>query len=416
MLLKKFLSWLPQLRREIWILTYGSSISQIGHGLLIFSASIFWVNLVGLSPTQLGIGLGSASLAGVVGRFLGGSLADSPFFSRRRTLLLAILIPAIADVVLVLTHTFSIFIVGSILTGLGTGMSWPAITSILADLTTTEQRNEAFALIRLAERLGLNFGVLLGGLAIAIAGAKAEIYRALFLLDGFSFLLFFALIYFALSDTHAFEKHPLYRGWAMALSDRRLMLFAVVEILVVTTIAQIQSTLPLYFRNFVRVAESARGFSPLTIGSLFTWYTSLTILSQLPLARFLNRFSRLHALMLSLLLFGGGFILVWLVGSVHSLALIAAVLALGFLALALAAFDPLASAFVADLAPPSLRGIYLSINSLCWAIGYGIGPLLGGWALDRSPAIARDFWLLAAASIGLSFFILLHLNRAFGTP
>jgi MFS family permease len=51
------------------------------------------------------------------------------------------------------------------------------------------------------------------------------------------------------------------------------------------------------------------------------------------------------------------------------------------------------------LAPETLRGVYLSVNSMCWAIGYFIGPPIGGWALDQPRAIADSFWLVAAFSV-----------------
>jgi MFS family permease len=391
---------MTKLKQEILILTTGRTISQMGHGLLLVSAPIFFVNQVGLSTTEVGIGLSSASLAGVIGRFLGGSWADSPRMGRRRTILLASLLSAWADGILAFTEDFSHLVLGNILMGWAVGISLPALQAILADLSSLEERNETFALIRFAERVGLNLGVVLAGIALSIAEAKTSTYRLLFLLDGLSFLLFFALIYFTLRTTNHFHKHQpqIERGWAIVLKDRRLLVFLGVGILVTTYIAQIQSILPLYFSNW--------GFPATKISDLFTWYIFLTILCQLPVAKLLNRFSRLRALMFSLLLYGGGFILIWLAGVMSSHAIVVAFLALAMLAVALAAYDPIASAFVADLAPESLRGIYLSLNSQSWAIGYAIGPLLGGWALNQSSTIAHGFWLIAAACFGCGILIL----------
>lgn len=47
---------------------------------------------------------------------------------------------------------------------------------------------------------------------------------------------------------------------------------------------------------------------------------------------------------------------------------------LGLLAIATVSYLPLASALVTDLAPEPVRGVYLSVNSLCQAVGYFIGP------------------------------------------
>lgn len=396
---------LPRLNFKIWILAAGRSISQIGTGFTLFYAPIFFVNQVGLSATTVGIALGSGSLSGIVGRFLGGSFSDSQWWGRRKTLLLSAAISAIADVVLALTYNFPTLVIGNLLMGLGIGLYWPATEAAVADLTTIEQRNEAFAITRLADSIGLGLGVVLGGASIAFSGN----YRTLFIIDGISFLVFFAIVYVAISETYQFHKRQRdpSRGWLVALSDRRLIIYSIVNVIFTTYVSQIQSTMPLYFKNFV----SGRGFSPTIISLIFSWHIVFSALCQLPVARFLNRFSRIEALIFSLLFWGVGFILVWLTGISTTYALVWAILALGVLAVATVAYTPSASALVVDLSPPSLRGIYLSINSQCWAIGYLIGPPLGGWALDRSLSFAHSFWLASAASISLGILILRYLDR-----
>src|SRR4028119_1911320 len=95
---KRKRAWMPQLSHQVWILAIGRLLSQLGSGFTLFYASIFFVNQVGLSATAVGIGLGSSSISGVVGRFLGGSFADSIFWGRRRTLLLSAAVSAVASV------------------------------------------------------------------------------------------------------------------------------------------------------------------------------------------------------------------------------------------------------------------------------------------------------------------------------
>ncbi|HEY9604627.1 MAG TPA: MFS transporter, partial [Allocoleopsis sp.] len=336
--------------------------------------------------------------------------SDSQFWGRRRTLLLALAICAVASFVLAFTFNFPIFVVGNLLMGLGIGLYWPATEAAVADMTTIEQRNEAFAITRLADSLGLGIGVVLGGALIGTTGN----YRALFIVDGISFLVFLAVVYAAIAETRKFEEHhtkPQRQAWAVAFSDRQLMVYVLVNILFTTYIAQIQSSIPLYFSNFVTGVSSGKGFSPQMISGLFTWHVVFAALCQLPVARALNRFGRPLALTLSIVLFGLGFVLIWVTGVASTYPIVWAVASLGVLAIAMVAYTPSASAFVVDLAPESLRGVYLSINSQCWAIGYFIGPSLGGWALDRSRFIAHGYWLAAAASTSIGIAILQYLNR-----
>lgn len=398
---------MPQLSHQVWILALGRLLSQLGTGFTLFYASIFFVNQVGLSATAVGIGLGSGSISGVIGRFLGGSFADSKFWGRRRTLLIALVISALASVILALTNDFPIFIAGNLLMGLGSGLYWPATEAAVADLTTIEQRNEAFAITRLADSLGIGLGVVFGGALIATTGN----YRALFLIDAISFLVFLGVVYWAIPETLQFDQansKRAFRGWAVAFGDRYLMIYVLVNILFTTYLSQVNSTMPLYFTNFV-----SGGFSPQIISALFTWHVMLSALFQLPVARRLNRFSRPRALMFSMLLWAIGFVLIWVTGVADNHQLIWAILALGVLAIATVSYTPSASALVVELAPESLRGIYLSINSQCWAIGYFIGPPLGGWVLDQSATIVHSYWLVAAASTGLGILILQYLDHIF---
>jgi len=402
----KWFSWLPDLNYQVWVLAAGRLLSQTGSGFTLFYAPIFFVNQVGLTATQVGLGLGSASISGVVGRLLGGSFADSQFWGRRRTLLLSAIVSAIASLVLAIAHDFPVFVAGNLLMGLGIGLYWPANEAMVADLTAPAQRNEAFALTRLCDSLGLGLGVVLGGLLVGATGA----YRSLFVVDAVSFLVLFAVVYWSIVESNqATGNHEAVSGWRQALRDRRLLTYAVANVLFTTYLVQVNSTMPLYFTNFLSGLPT--GFSPPTLSALFTWHMLVSVACQLPVARRLNRFSRAWGLMLSAALWGVGFLLVWVTGVVSSSHLLWAILALGVLALATVAYMPSASSITVELAPESLRGVYLAVNSQCWAIGSFIGPPLGGWALDQSASVAHGLWIGLALSVGIAMLILQRLDR-----
>jgi MFS family permease len=254
----RVMQWLPALDRRVWILAGGRLLSQIGIGFTLFYAPIFFVNQVGLSATQVGLGIGAGALFGMVARFLGGTMADSPRWGRRATLLLSTLISALADGVLVLSINFSLFVVGNLLMGFGVGLYWPATDAVIADITTTHQRNEAFALVRLADSIGLGLGVVFGGLLISLT----EAYRALFVIDGITFLLFFAIIYVAIPETlqSGEQRKSFWAGWGHALRDANLMIYALVNVMFTSFLAQVQSALPVYLNRYGETASGQRFF------------------------------------------------------------------------------------------------------------------------------------------------------------
>ncbi len=397
---------IPQLPRQIWILALGRLLSEIGSGFTIFYAPIFFVQQVGLSATAVGLALGSASISGVAGRLLSGSYADR--WGRKPVLLLSTLVSALACFSLATTQDFPTLVGGCLVQGLGLGLYWPANEAIVADLTSGEQRRSAYAFTRLADNVGMGVGIIAGGLLMSAAGG----YRWLFIIDGISFCCFALTIIVAIAETLPPDRprNKLGRGYVTALRDRRLMVYVLVNIIFTIYISQTQSTLPLYFSNFV-TQPTASGFAPQVISTLFAGYLLMMVVSQIPMLKFLERFSHERVLMISGGVWVVGFGCIAMTGMAVSWQLGWASLGLGLFAVAIVAYTPTASALIADLAPADLRGAYTSINSLCWAVGYAVGPPLGGWALDRSAQFAHSFWLGLAATVPLVWAILWWLER-----
>lgn len=140
--------WIPVLDPQVWILAAGRLLSQMGTGFTLYFLQIFFVNKVGLTATSVGFAIGSASISGIVGRVLSGSMTDSRWWGRRRTLLLSLLIAAIAAGIIAIAHSFWMLVLGNIVMGFGVGLYWPATEAIIADLSAGEQRQEAFTITR----------------------------------------------------------------------------------------------------------------------------------------------------------------------------------------------------------------------------------------------------------------------------
>jgi MFS family permease len=411
--INRLLSWLPQLNPQVWILAFGRLLSQIGTGFTLFYAPIFFVNQVGLSATAVGIGIGSGQISGIIGRILGGSFSDSPQWGRRKTLILSAIISAVASFVLASAQDFLMVVLGNLILGLGVGLYWPSTEAVIADLTVGKQRNEAYAICRLADNIGIQIGIVLAGILIATTSA----YRLLFVINGISFIVYAGVIFLGVKETYKLKKTESstpqsnwIESWKKALSDKILLSFVAVNILFTLYISQVHTALPLYLNNVVKPQ-----LSPTTISGLFTAHITISVLFQLPVARLLSRWSHPIALIISASVWGLGFMLIFLMGIAGENVLIYAILALGILAIATVSYTPAASALVADLAPESLRGTYLAINAQCWAIGYLIGPPLGGWALDQTSQIVYYYWLFLALSIILGISILYSLNQQMQT-
>nr|WP_228035673.1 MFS transporter [Oculatella sp. LEGE 06141] len=402
--------------RQVWVQAIGRSLYQAGYGVIQFYVPLIFVNQVGLSATAVGIGIGSGSLAGVLGHLLGGYLADSQAYGRKRTLLISAGLSILSALFFVETQTLPLLVIANLLLGLSAGCYWTAADAAVIDVTSSEQRHKAFAVMVLADSLGGGLGILGGGVLLAMA---AQIH-VLFLGTTVLFLLFLLLVLLAVVETRQddVERVQPLQGFVKALKDRSLQLFVLVNILFTTYIALVNSTLPLYFTNVMSetasetVSGAASGTTLVSVANLFTWcYVGIGAVLQWPLVQGLNSVLRVRVLMLSMLLWCIGFCLVWAAGFVTSMPLISMVAAFGLLSIATAIYKPFAPAIVAELAPKSSRGIYLAISYQCWSIGYFVGPIVGGWAMDQSHPIADYAWMVASASTLFGLVILYFLGQ-----
>ncbi|MUL37928.1 MFS transporter [Gloeocapsopsis dulcis] len=398
--------------RQVWFQAIGRLLYQTGYGLIQFYIPLIFVKQIGLSATAVGIGIGSGSLAGIVGHFLGGYLADSQY-GRKKTLLVSAILSIFAAFVLVLTHNLALLVIANLIMGLSAGCYWTAADAAVIDVTTSEQRHHAFAVLVLADSIGNGLGVFGGGLLLTLFHRIA----ALFVFSGILFLIFLVLIQLAIVETrHDVHETNTLQGFAIALKDQALRLFVVVNVLFTTYVALVSSTLPLYFTSLLLNTTQNTASSLTSVANLFTWcYVGLGVVLQLPLVQILGSLMKIKVLMISMLLWGMGFFLVWATGIDSSIQFTLMVAAFSVLSIASIIYKPFAPAIVAELAPNSLRGVYLAISYQCWSVGYFIGPIVGGWAMDQPQNIAHHSWLVVSLStLGgiLALYVLAHRKAA----
>ena len=390
-----------QIAPQVWLLAIGRLISQLGSGLTLFYAPIFFVSNLHLSSTAVGLAIGCQSIFGVVGRLMSGSLVDR--VGRKPLLMAAMVASAIAAAMFALAQDFWSLVLGYLLFGLGIGLYWPANESLVADLAkTSDERRNAYAVTRLADNLGLGLGIIGGGLMLQISVD----YRWLFWLDGLSFFLFAWVILLGIRETKPTTVSGMspWQGYLQALGDHRLQLYLLINVMFTTYVAQLETAIPLYVTRFA-------GGTTWTVTILFTINLIAMAAVQLPVIRWLKPDRHAQALGKAALIWGLSFIFVALatLQPLHSIGWL--IMAMLGIALALAVYNPTASALTADIAPEQLMGVYTSLNSLCWAVGFAIGSPIGGWALDQEITFVQGFWGVLALVSGGIWLLLQILDR-----
>ncbi len=348
---------LRALPRPAWVLFAGTFINRFGGFVVPFLT--LYLTGQGYSVTAAGLAVSAYGAGNLFASLVGGHLADR--FGRRETIVLSMFSAAAAMLLLSQVHALPAIVALTFLTGMVSEAYRPASAALLTDLVRPEQRLTAFAALRVTLNAGFAFGPATAGLLAAYG------YIWLFVGNALTSALFGLLALVALPvvvkrSTNGAAK------WGEVLTvvrrDKRFQQLLLANFAVSLVFMQMASTFGLFVTSL--------GFSASTYGAIISLNGALIVLFELPLTSFTRRFPGRKVMALGFVLIGGGFALNYFAHSVPALVACMAVFTLGEM-LSL----PMASAYVADLAPPQMRGRYMGVNGMTWAVALVIGPVIG---------------------------------------
>src|SRR6185503_9871470 len=295
----------PQLPRPVWLIEAGGIANSLGNGIVIPFLVIYLHDV-----RHFGLEISGAVVAcllgiGIVGSPLAGRVVDR--IGARTTLMgsLALLAAGYGGFPFV-RHPWQAFAL-ALIAGAGNAGFAPSHSSLLAALTSREQRTAAYALTRVTDNLGFGIGGLVGGL---IATTQVpESFDLLFAVDAGTFLAFMGLLLFVPTPPLAPAAARLQGRYTEVLNDSTFVwLLALTALLVAAAYAQISTTLPPFVKDNASVSEAG-------IGVIFFVNTVVLVLAQLPIAKALGGHRRMRALSLTGAIFSATCLLVLVAGS-----------------------------------------------------------------------------------------------------
>jgi MFS family permease len=379
----------PGLSRPVWTLEGAVLVNSVGTGMVLPFVMIYLHNVRGIGLATAGLTVATFAAVSFVITPVAGWIVDAR--GPRTTLAASLVIMALGYAMFPLIREawqgFALIAVA----GIGNGGFWPSQSSLLAALTTRETRSTAYAVQRAVFNLGIGVGALIGGLVATTSEPRT--FTVLFLIDAGTFVAYAATLA-AVPAPRVAEASagPSSGGYRDVLRDRVLLGVVGLNVVFVTAgFAQLEATFPVFARNEVGVSERV-------IGLIFLVNVLVILAVQLPVVRLLEGRSRMAALAAMAVLWAASWTTVLVAGLWFEAAAASVLLVIAGVIFAFGecVLGPAQSALVADLAPEGSRGRYMALLTNSYAVGFIVGPAVGGALLAASP-----YGLWAAAAVVL---------------
>ncbi|TDC77384.1 MFS transporter [Micromonospora sp. KC606] len=221
-------------------LALSTLVNTVGRGTWLTVSALFLTRSVGLSVTQVGLGLTVTALVALVASTPMGYLADR--HGPRGMQVGALLACAACTAALVAVRSFATFLVVGVLMAVADAATRGARGALIAGAVPADQRVRTRAYLRAVTNVGISVGAVVAGVGIA-ADTRAG-YVALILLDCATYLLAAAIL-LRLTPLPPVPA-PAHGPRLIALRDRPFLAFAVLDGLMSMHFGLLNIALPLW--------------------------------------------------------------------------------------------------------------------------------------------------------------------------
>ncbi len=369
--------------RRFWTLLLVQLIVAVGFGAAMPFVSLYLHTQLDVPMTIVGTIMLVSALVASGGRIAGGEIADRV---GRRPLLLVGMSARVAVFALMAVAIYfhwSVWAVGCVflLIRLVGATVRPGLTAMVADIVPAENRVEAYALFRIGANAGWAIGPAIGGFLVSVS------YASLFVLTTIASLIGVILVSLFIREsiqTAETERFALKRVLDVG-RDLRFLVFCGWSVLLFMVMGQFASTLAVFSTQTIGISEAQLGW-------LFTINGIVVVLFQWPAARLAARVGIRWGLVLGCLGYALGYFTVGLVPGFGFLIGSMVIITLGEVT-----FSPTSMAAVANMAPAARVGRYMGFFGLSEALGWSLGPFIGGVLFDRLEHLPVILWSIIAA-------------------
>lgn len=400
-LLKLFEPYLG-LPREVYIIFVSRIVNAIGCFVGPFLTLIL-TKKIGLSSDVAGLYMSAAGLLYMPASVIGGKLADT--LGRRKVIMifdaLAIFIYLICGFVQPsMTMVYLLMLAGTCMSAAG-----PAHDSLMADLTTPETRNGAYALSYMGWNLGFAVGPLLAGMLFE------NHLNLIFIGDALTALLSLLLVIFFVKETlgktkqditdktRAMEKRESGSIISVLLRRPALLIFAVVILGYNFTYAEWGFMMPMHVeQNFGKLGATYYGY--------MASFNGIVVIALTPVITWLLRkLKHMQKIVMGGLLYSVGFGMLGIFNSLNDFFISVFIFTVGEIVLSISTMP-----FIADNTPMSHRGRMSGVLGIIFGVGYNLSPLVMG-SVIKVTGIERG-WIILGIYVAISSSFMIFVERA----
>jgi MFS family permease len=357
--------------RKFWVVVAVSFIDRIGGTLLFPFFSLYITQRFNVGMTEAGFILGLFSIFGLMGQFIGGALTDK--FGRRKLILFGLVFSAISTLSLGMVSSYAALVPLAMIIGLLSDVAGPAHQAMIADILPERQRQEGFGILRVVANMSWIIGPTIGGFV-----AKQS-FLALFIIDAIISCIVAVLFYYLIAETkpemRVDQQHEslfqTFKGYIVVLRDSAFMAFLVAGMIMGAVYQQMYNSLSVYLRDVHGIDTSGYGF-------MLTASAIVVILFQFTVTRLVKRRPPFLMMAFGTIFYMIGFSMFGLVNAYWLFVTAVVVITIGEMIIM-----PVTSALAANFAPAEMRGRYMAVFGLTWAIPATIAPTAAGVILDN---------------------------------
>ncbi|MGE5633575.1 MAG: MDR family MFS transporter [Caulobacteraceae bacterium] len=399
--LKDLLSPYRGLPKEIYVIFASRIVNAMGCFVMPLM-TIIMTDKIGLSKQDAGFYLSLNSMLFPIASMIGGKLADT--IGRKYLIIIfdtiaALLYMACGFMTPSMSLVYTIVAASACMSVAG-----PSHDSLIADLTTPENRTGAYALSYLGWNIGFAVGPMLGGF----------LYRRylplVFIGDAATALISISLIFLFVKETFGNTKEEIHdesrklerreEGSIISVLLRRpiLIYFAVIAFGYNFTYSQWTFLIPIHsVQNFKELGAQYFGWMASLNGLVVIIFTPL-------LTKFTEGIKNMRKMVYGIVLYAIGFGMLGILNDLPYFFLSVIIFTVGEVMLSISVMP-----FIVNHTPASHRGRMNAVLPTIMGFGYAIGPMTMGGALKY--ITVENAWLILGAMTAVSALLMLCLEK-----